>query len=289
LGELSELGLLQTIAAPMERLRDVRCLDAQSDALTHSVSVVAVIEQWWSALFGQPSDLPLCMPCSFADVLPELLQRYDARICDERTRLGLLKCAGFLHNIGRSQATGGDPQACSFRHERVGAQISAQLGRQWRLSNAEILLLNVVVGAHTQPAQLAQEPVLSRRAIYRYFREVGECGVDAALVCLAHCVATWEPSRNDADWRRQADTVIRLLTAFYREHATVVSPTPLLTGTDLLALFGLSPGPLIGRLLARLWEAQAADEVRTREEALTAIAGWLGSAPETSGPSPTER
>ena len=287
LAELSELGLLQTIAAPMERLRDVRCRDAQSDALTHSISVVAVLEQWWSALLGQPSGFPLSMPGSFADVLPELLQRYDSRICDERTLLGLLKCAGFLHNIGKSQATGGDPQACSSGHERVGAQIAAQLGRQWRLSNAEKLLLYVVVGAHTQPAQLAQEPVLSRRAVYRYFRETGERGVDAALVSLAHYVATWEPSPNDADWRRQADTVIGLLTAFFREHSTVVSPTPLLTGTDLLALFGLSPGPLVGRLLARLWEAQAADEVRTREEALTAVAGWLGSAQETPGPSPT--
>jgi len=149
-------------------------------------------------------------------------------------------------------------------------------------------MLSVVVEAHRYPTQLAEEPALSRRSVYRYFREAGEHGVDAALVSLAHYVSAWEPSPGDPGWRRQAETVIELLVAFFRKHSTVISPPQLLSGTDILQLFDLSPGPLVGRLLATLREAQAADEVHTREEAVVAVAGWLGSTREPPGPSSTE-
>ena len=45
-------------------------------------------------------------------------------------------------------------------------------------------------------------------------------------------------------------------------------PPPLLRGDDVMARFGLAPGPAVGDLLARAREAQALGLVRTREEAL---------------------
>jgi len=44
-------------------------------------------------------------------------------------------------------------------------------------------------------------------------------------------------------------------------------PAPFLLGRDLLAL-GLKPGPLVGRLLADIYEQQLDSKIRTREEAL---------------------
>jgi tRNA nucleotidyltransferase (CCA-adding enzyme) len=44
-------------------------------------------------------------------------------------------------------------------------------------------------------------------------------------------------------------------------------PAPLLLGRDILAL-GLKPGPLVGRLLADIYEQQLDSKIRTREEAL---------------------
>jgi poly(A) polymerase len=290
LAELTELGLMRIVAPPMEELRGVVCSDLPSDALTHSIAVVTALEQWWTALHSQPSGFPLSVPDLFADISPQLLQRYDTQVCDERTMLGLLKCAGFLHNIDRSQdgPASERQRGSSASRERVGAQMAAQLGQRWRLSKAESMLLGIVVGTHWQPAQLAQEPVLGRRAIYRYFREAGDHGIDAALVSLAHYVAAWEPSPSDPEWRRHAGIVIELLTAFFVKHATVISPPPLLSGTDILTLFGLSPGPLVGQLLARLRESQATGEVHTQEEAMAAVTDWLKLAPRLPGSSFSE-
>ncbi|HET6370827.1 MAG TPA: hypothetical protein VFG95_06495, partial [Nitrospiria bacterium] len=44
-------------------------------------------------------------------------------------------------------------------------------------------------------------------------------------------------------------------------------PKPLLSGDDVMALLGLSPGPEIGRLLSLLREEQLAGRIRHRNEA----------------------
>ncbi|HWH72256.1 MAG TPA: hypothetical protein VNT26_23035, partial [Candidatus Sulfotelmatobacter sp.] len=53
----------------------------------------------------------------------------------------------------------------------------------------------------------------------------------------------------------------------------VLEQPRLLTGHDLQTLFTLPPGPLIGRLLEELEQAQVAGEAATREEAVQ----WLGA------------
>jgi len=59
-----------------------------------------------------------------------------------------------------------------------------------------------------------------------------------------------------------------LLAHYFERHEETVAPPPLVTGNDLMVELGLDPGPEIGRLLEALREAQAAGEVKTREEAL---------------------
>jgi hypothetical protein len=58
-------------------------------------------------------------------------------------------------------------------------------------------------------------------------------------------------------------------------------PAPLLTGADLVSDLGLAPGPQIGQLLARVKEAQLADRVTTRDEALD-LARTLAARPSPS-------
>jgi poly(A) polymerase len=48
----------------------------------------------------------------------------------------------------------------------------------------------------------------------------------------------------------------------------LVSPPKLVSGHDLMAALGLLPGPLVGRLLERVREAQAEGRVASKEEAL---------------------
>ena len=59
-----------------------------------------------------------------------------------------------------------------------------------------------------------------------------------------------------------------LLAHFFERYEETVAPPPLLTGHDVMAELELEPGPEVGRVLEGVREAQAAGEVRTRDEAL---------------------
>jgi hypothetical protein len=55
------------------------------------------------------------------------------------------------------------------------------------------------------------------------------------------------------------------------EQEKLVIPPKLVDGHDLINIFGLNPGPKIGKLLEAVREAQASGEIATREEALSYI------------------
>jgi hypothetical protein len=48
-----------------------------------------------------------------------------------------------------------------------------------------------------------------------------------------------------------------------------IRPPRLIDGNDLINIFGLSPGPEIGKILEVVKEVQASGEITTREGALT--------------------
>ena len=62
------------------------------------------------------------------------------------------------------------------------------------------------------------------------------------------------------------------------------APAPrIVDGHDLMGALGLEPGPIIGRLMETLREAQAAGEIETRPQAI-ALAGKLLAEGSTAGP-----
>jgi len=187
-----------------------------------------------------------------------------------RDRTLLLKLAALLHDVGK-------PQTCSqdedgrihfYNHEPVGARIAADRLQALRFSRDEIDRAWVIIGQHLRPAHLARAGRVTGRAIYRYFRATGCGGVDVVLLALADHLATWGPNLDEECWVQRLEVAETLLTHWFEHHEETVSPPPLLTGDDLMAELDLEPGPQIGRLLEAVREAQAAGEVRTRQEAL---------------------
>jgi len=59
-------------------------------------------------------------------------------------------------------------------------------------------------------------------------------------------------------------------------------PVKLIDGNDIMATFGLTPGSLIGKLLAAVNEAHASGELSTREEALALVQRELSAVSEKS-------
>ena len=139
--------------------------------------------------------------------------------------------------------------------------------RRLRFSGEEARLVETTVRHHLRPLQLVWQSGISKRAIYRFFRDTGDAGVEVAILALADRRATVGPNAADDQFPALLETVGILLDAYFNRQQTVVAPAPMLTGRDLIDQFGLAEGPEIGRLLAGLQEAQAAAQVATRAQA----------------------
>jgi poly(A) polymerase len=108
------------------------------------------------------------------------------------------------------------------------------------------------------------------RAIYRYFRDTEDAGIDILFLALADYLATHGPKLDINEWK-QHNLLISYILAENSKQVTKVLPVKLIDGNDLMDSFGLKPGRLLGELLAEVREAQAAEELHSRDDALELV------------------
>jgi hypothetical protein len=175
----------------------------------------------------------------------------------------------------------GQPRVRFLGHEDVSFDLARAALRRLHFSEAEVRWVTTIVAGHMRPHHLAAAGQPGRRAIYRYYRDLGAAGVDTALLSLADLWATDGAQLSPAAWQHQLDLVVRLLDDYFNRPQDAVRPAPLIDGHDLMAALGLRPGRVIGQLLEAVAEAQAARELDSREQAL-AYAARIAQDPEGS-------
>lgn len=207
---------------------------------------------------------------------------FEQEIGDGHTRRTLLKLAALLHDIAKPQTKQIDAagRIRFFGHSEQGAAIVAERLTSLRFSSRSIALVSRMVEYHLRPAQLRQGAAMpSRRAIYRYFRDAGDAAIDTIYLALADYLAARGPEIAPDAWADHAAMLSYVLqTETGPDPAAATKPPRLLNGHDLMAHFQLSPGLLLGRLLAALDEAQAVGEITTKDQALEQAAALLSAA-----------
>ena len=109
----------------------------------------------------------------------------------------------------------------------------------------------------------------SRKAIYRFFRDSGEAGIDLILLALADVRATYATNLTQETWVAYLNIARILLENYWERPEEVVAPPRLLDGHDLMKELNIDAGPLIGQLLETIRENQAAGKIENKEQALT--------------------
>ncbi len=290
---LDRLGLLSALLPELDPLRGLEQPPPHyQDVFQHSLTVVGALNEVGGALqqmARDESDLVVLrggeserMKGYFVEALAPYAQRLvahlDERLAEERGRAALLKLCGLLHDVGKANTLTVDEEGRRrfFGHAREGAAIAAAVARRLRFGNREVRLVQTVVRHHMRPLQLAQVESISRRAIYRFFRDTQGRGVDVLLLALADNLALVYQGTNVEQWRRMCETARLLLGAYCERYQEVVEPVPLISGGELLERLGMEPGPDVGRILRALHEAQATGEVTSTEEALELAQSLLG-------------
>lgn len=277
LAYLDELGLLTTMIPELSPTKGVaQPREHFWDVFAHSIQTVDAVgfllrQGDWK--FAGENVLEV-VPWS-----PALKAHFVQEVSSGSTRSSLLKLVALLHDIAkpRTKTLDENGRLRFFGHAQEGAETAVGILERLRFSAKEIKLVEIMVRYHLRPTQMTQDELPSHRAIYRYFRDLGDTGIDVLFLSLADHLATRGQSLDPAQWQAHAQTV-RYVLAQYFEAQSLVVPPKLIDGHDLIHRFSLSPGPKIGEILEAVREAQAAGEVTTREEALTYVTHLLTSA-----------
>ncbi len=275
---LDLLGLLEHLTPEVLALKGV----AQSpphelDAWEHTLAAVTRLDEVLTVL-GPMHDVDAASDLTLG-LTSVRLGRFRGQLSDHLSQLlsgdrpvrWLLMLAALLHDIGKPQTrtVEADGRIRFFNHEAVGASMVERRLTHLHFSSDEVQRARAIVAHHMRPRQLSQGTPPTRRAIYRYFRDTGEAGVDIVLLSLADFLAksaSGPPPQEE--WAQHLDVCAQLLGAYFERPEEAVSPPALINGHDLIAAFGLEAGPQIGKLLEAVREAQAAGEIADRAAAL---------------------
>ena len=192
----------------------------------------------------------------------------------DRSIRALLFFTALYHDVDKPNTKSQDDtgRIRFFDHDVLGAETAAKRGQNFNLSNDEVERIEKIIRNHMRfhffidrMTDDKQEP--SRKAIYRFFHEAGEAGVDLVLLGLADLRGTQGPMLTQATWTAALDVARILLENYWEKREETVAPPRLLDGNDLMKELDLQPGRIIGQLLEAIREAQATGKIHGREEA----------------------
>lgn len=277
---LEVLGVLQHLLPELPALKGQHLPAVQSqNAWEHTLSVVQNLAAIWSALSREPN--PDAAANWRMGLVSLRLGRYrpqlDAHLVNTlnplRSVRALVCLAACYHALAEIK-TG--PVAAH------PAEVTSRRGSDLRLSRDEIERWMTIHRHFVRLAALIRgEEPLSRRLIYRFFREAGPAGVDISCLSLADTLATYGAGLADTAWIKQMDRVRLLLQAWWEQPDEMIRPAALLDGRELMATLQIMPGPQVGTLLEAIREAQAAGDICDRAQALALarqLSGHQGAA-----------
>ncbi len=276
LAYLDEMGLLTALVPELAPARGVDQPRMHIwDVFEHSIQTVAAVEFLLREGTWEHAGREILNAVLWS---PRLQGHFDDEISHGSSRRSLLKLAALLHDIAKPRTkTIEDGRARFLGHPQEGATEAAAIMARLRFSRREIQIVTLLVKYHLRPTQMTNEGAPSARAIYRYFRDTGEEGIDLLFLSLADHLAARGPKLDMAQWREHAAMTDYVLNRHFEE-AALSRPPKLIDGHDIMKEYGLTPGPRIGALLEALKEAQAAGEVTDRQEALKFVARRLEGA-----------
>lgn len=278
---LEMLGVFPYLLPELPALKGVeQSLPHISDVWEHTLSVLAHLEGILAVLapgYGAEKTNDLftgLLTLRIGRFRDQFARHFAESLNTDRSVRAALFFAALYHDVQKPVTKSVDEagRIHFFDHDVRGAQVAAQRGRAFNLSNDELERIQTIVRHHMRfhffTSRLEgekQEP--SRRAIYRFFRDTGEAGVDLVLLGLADLRGTQGATLTQDTWAAALDVARILLENYWEKPQEAVAPPRLLDGNELMSELGLEPGRIVGQLLEAIREGQATGKIENRAQA----------------------
>ena len=188
-----------------------------------------------------------------------------------------LRWATLLHDVGKPRTRSGEGAGQHYYgHDKVGAALAGQMLERLREPSALVARVSALIAAHMVPLPASERE--ARRFVHRRRPLLP----DLLALMLADREAARGPRSSEASRLSYQQGMDRVLAALEDQP---VSPAPLLSGADVMALLKLPPGPAVGEALRALAEARALGDVPNTE----AARAWLLAGSWRAGSHPQDR
>ncbi|MBX6421992.1 CCA tRNA nucleotidyltransferase [Thermosulfurimonas sp. F29] len=195
-------------------------------------------------------------------------------------RVVAVKLAALFHDAGKAR-TFAPPGKRSdritfYEHEKVGAEMFEAWATRLRWKRSLAKKVQTLIRHHMRPFFLLELYLEGRLTVRARRRLIRDCPDYPLLFLLA--LADALAARGPASEKDTPDKLVELfedLHRFAREIVSRVERERLVTGHDLIEIFGLKPGPVFREILSALEEARMEGRVKDRAGALAWIREYL--------------
>ena len=121
---------------------------------------------------------------------------------------------------------------------------------------------------HNEIIQISNNQNLpSKKALYRYFRDLGNISCDILYLSLADYLSARGPNISIEEWNWQR----KLMKYIYNNHNTNIDNKPYnyMDGKEIMKKFNLQSGPIVGRLIEYANEAYHTGEIKNKKQAFS--------------------
>ncbi len=185
----------------------------------------------------------------------------------------IVRLAALFHDLGKPQTFALRHRITFYEHDRKGAERFQGIGERLRFSKKFTKSVALLIRHHMRPFHLLGEfrrGRLTKRAMRRLLKDVPHY-VSLFLVAMADSLASSGPDK-ESDLESELAALFWEIHRFQEETFSVQQEQRLVTGQDLIEIFGLEPGPLFRELLEAVEEARVEGKISDREEALNYLA-----------------
>ncbi|MBC7878941.1 MAG: HD domain-containing protein [Anaerolineales bacterium] len=290
---LEMLGVFPYLMPELTAMKGVEQSDPHVyDVWTHTLAVLDHLDQIISALCIDHGSEKISD--KFTDLLIQKLGHYQSRFKQhfdkslnvDRSFRSLLFFSALYHDVSKPETKTVEESGRTrfFDHDVKGAEVAADRVQAFNLSTNEVERLHVIIKNHMRIHFFAnrlenEKQTPSRKAIYRFFRDSGEAGVDLVLLGLADLRGIYVHTLTIETWNAYLEVAHLLLENYWERPEEIISPPRLLGGNDLMKELNIHPGPVIGQLLESIRENQAAGKIENREQALSFAREELAKGP----------
>jgi tRNA nucleotidyltransferase/poly(A) polymerase len=258
LSQMAISGLLTAIFPDLDRLKG--CFQSHYhhfDVFEHTMRAYGHLE----TILNDPGK-----------ILPDTSTKIHQYI--DKNKPALIKCAILLHDIGKPLMKTLDSSGnCHFYgHARKSADMAQKISQRLRFSNHERQFIDGIIRNHMKPLSLFtayEKKTLTQKSITRFYKKCG--GYTPALLLAA--IADTKAKQNLINQRNKAfkSFLKEMIFEYFYNYQPLSDERPLITGRDLIHVFGLTPSPLFTKILDLVDDAKLTKIIKNRSEALELI------------------